>query len=83
MVSLRAYVRRALQLEPIPDDVAAGIPFQGPTRPAGSGGGKGRGGEGGGRGGGMGMGSGMAAGGIGLGVGAGTGLRLDRQEEGS
>lgn len=83
VVSLRDYVRVALQLDPIPADVAETIPFQGPTRPASSGGGKGRGGGGdaqrggggsGGRGGDGGnpMGGGMAMGGIGLGVGAGA-----------
>jgi uncharacterized membrane protein YgcG len=76
VVSLRDYVRRALQLEPIPTDVAASIPVQGPTRPAGSGGGKGRerggeGGRGGARGGAGGMGGGMAVGGIGVAAGAG------------
>jgi uncharacterized membrane protein YgcG len=80
VVSLRDYVRQALQLDPIPSDLAASIPFQGPTRPA-SGGGKGRGGggdegrgggSGRGGGGGLGMGGGMVAGGIGLGVGAGA-----------
>ncbi|UUL83724.1 hypothetical protein [Sphingomonas qomolangmaensis] len=82
VVSLRDYVRHALQLGPIPADVAASIPVQGPTRPAGSGGGKGRGGGdgergggGGGRGGGGGggggaaMGGGMAVGGMGIGAG--------------
>ena len=81
VVALRDYVRRALQLDPIPEDLAATIPFQGPTRPASSGGGKGRsgggdgarGGGGGRGGGGMGMGGGMAVGGIGLGIGAGAG----------
>lgn len=76
VVSLRDHVRRALQLEQIPPDVAASIPVQGPTRPAGSGGSKGRerGGEGGrrgGSGGAMGMGGGMAVGGIGVAAGAG------------
>lgn len=78
VVALRDYVRHALQLEPIPADVAAAIPVQGPTRPASASGGKsGRGGGdsgrggGGGRGGGMGMGGGMAMGGIGVGAGAG------------
>ncbi len=75
VVSLRDYVRHALQLEPIPPDVAGSIPVQGPTRPAGSGGGKGkeRGGEEGrgGRGGGIGMGGGMAMGGVGVAAGAG------------
>jgi len=72
VVSLRDFVRHALDLAPIPADLA--IPVQGPTRPAGSGGG-GRGGErgragGGGGGGGGGMGGG-AGGGVGMGVGAG------------
>ena len=77
VVALRDYVRLALQLEPIPADLAASIPFQGPTRPASSGGGRGKGGGGeggrggGGRGGGgMGMGGGMAVGGLGIGAGA-------------
>lgn len=77
VVALRDFIRDALDLDPIPADLA--IPMQGPTRPGG--GGKGRGGSddaraGGGRGGGaggggMGMGMGMGAGvggGIGLGV---------------
>jgi uncharacterized membrane protein YgcG len=76
VVALRDYVRHALQLEPIPADVAASIPVQGPTRPASSASGRGGGGEagrGGGRGGGggMGMGGGMAIGGLGIGAGAG------------
>lgn len=66
VVSLRAFIRAALDLDPIPADVA--IPVQGPSRPSGSGGrGKGEA-RGGGRGGGggMGMGGGM---GVGLGIG--------------
>lgn len=56
VVSLRAFVRKALDLDPIPADLS--IPFQGPTRPSTSGGrgergkGEGRGGGGGGMGGG-------------------------------
>ncbi|WP_368865266.1 hypothetical protein [Stenotrophomonas maltophilia] len=74
VVSLRDFVREALDLAPIPADLQ--IPRQGPTRPAGgSGGGKGRPeGEGKGGhvgGGGMGMGAGM--GGLGLGAGAALG----------
>lgn len=76
VVSLRRFIREALDLDPIPPDLE--IPMQGPTRPSGSGG-RGRGGErgresarqggGGGRsGGGMGMGGGMA---VGLGLGSG------------
>ena len=75
VVSLRDYIRHALQLDPIPEDVAALIPVQGPTRPASSGGGKARGGDGegarGGRGGGGaggGSGGGMAMGGAGVGM---------------
>ncbi len=92
VISLRAYVREVLDLDPIPPGVV--IPNQGPTRPSGSGGrgggqgggqGGGRGeGGGGGRGGGgqggMGMGGGMAMGGIGLGsagLGAGLGAGAD------
>ena len=41
VVSLRAYVRDALDLDPIPADLA--IPNQGPARPSGSGGGRGGG----------------------------------------
>lgn len=70
VVSLRDFIRHALDLAPIPSDLA--IPQQGPTRPAG-GAGKGgkddaKGGKGGGgggmgaMGGGMGMGAGMAVG---------------------
>ncbi|CAL1690707.1 hypothetical protein MMB232_00841 [Brevundimonas subvibrioides] len=74
VVSLRDFIRKALDLEPIPAGLA--IPRQGPTRPSGAGGrgggGEGRGGGGGGGngGGGGGMGSGMGGGGMGGGVGA-------------
>lgn len=68
VVSLRNFIREALDLEPVPAGLA--IPPQGPTRPSGSGaGGRGRG-EGGGRGGGAG---GMSAGGSGMGMGMGLG----------
>lgn len=76
VVSLRAFIREALDLDPIPADLA--IPAQGPTRPSGASG-RGKGGDDGGRGagrgggagaGGMGMGAG-AMGGLGVGVGAG------------
>jgi uncharacterized membrane protein YgcG len=69
VASLRAFIRKALDLTPIPED--AGIPAQGPTRP-GAGGGKGGGREGGGGRAGGGGGGGMAAG-MGLGAGAGVG----------
>jgi uncharacterized membrane protein YgcG len=79
VVSLRDYIRTALDLSPIPADLK--IPMQGPTRPSGSGGGRKGGqqggggrGEGGGGGGGGGMGGGMAGG---MGGGMGMGGRLD------
>lgn len=75
VVALRDFIRKALDLDPVPADVI--IPAQGPTRPAGSGGGKGggsgreAGGGGGARGGGGGMGGGMGmAGGLGVAGGA-------------
>ncbi|HCR34375.1 MAG TPA: hypothetical protein DIV57_13520 [Stenotrophomonas sp.] len=72
VVSLRDFVREALDLAPIPTDLR--IPPQGPTRPSGSGGASGKarndGDAKGGRGGG-GMGGGM--GGLGLGAGAALG----------
>jgi len=70
VVSLRDFIRKALDLEPIPAGLA--IPRQGPTRPSGAGGrgggggGEGRGGGGSGGGGGMG-GAGMGMGGMGAG----------------
>jgi uncharacterized membrane protein YgcG len=75
VISLRDFVREALDLAPVPADLE--IPRQGPTRPAGSGGGSGKGrNEGEGKGGrtGGGGGSGMGAGMGGLGVGAGAAL---------
>ena len=69
VVSLRDYVRRALDLDAIGADIA--IPLQGPTRPAAGGsGGRGKGGDGGNRaggGGGGGGGGGMGGGGTGMG----------------
>ena len=83
VVSLRAFIRDALDLDPIPDHIA--IPMQGPARPA-SGGSGGRGGSGGGQGGGgggrggggaggggMAMGMGMGGMGVGMGLGHGSG----------
>ncbi len=73
VASLRAFIREALDLGPIPADLA--IPMQGPTRPSGSGG-RDKGNSGkessrqGGGGDGMGMGGGM---GSGMGAGLGTG----------
>lgn len=78
VVELRDFIRKALDLDPVPADVV--IPAQGPTRPSGSGGkGSGRSNEargggaggGGGRGGGSSGGIGMAGG---LGVAGGAGL---------
>ena len=71
VVELRNFIRKALDLDPVPADVT--IPLQGPTRPSGSGG-KGSGSQrgessGGGRSGGMGGGMGMA-GGLGVAGGA-------------
>lgn len=64
VVSLRDFIRQALDLDPIPSDLA--IPMQGPGRPSGNGGGRGKGerdGKGGkGGGAGMGMGGGMGGG---------------------
>lgn len=77
VISLRDFVREALDLAPVPADLE--IPRQGPTRPAGSGGGSGKGrnegdAKGGRTGGGGGGGGGMGAGMGGLGVGAGAAL---------
>lgn len=80
VVSLRDFIRNALDLEPIPADLR--VPDQGPVRPGGTGGrtgpgaadraggGGGRGGGGGGGGAGMGLGMGMGAGAGGMAVGA-------------
>ena len=70
VVSLRAFIREALDLDPIPVDLA--MPLQGPARPTAAGGrGKADKAEGrqGGGGGGMGMGGGIS-GGLGLGSGS-------------
>lgn len=90
VVQLRDFIRKALDLDPVPTDVT--IPLQGPTRPVSSGGkgGAGRGGSeergGGGRGGGAGGGMGMA-GGMGLAGGAslarGAGEQSDEGPDGS
>ena len=75
VASLRAFIRQALDLDPVPADVA--IPNQGPLRVvAGGGKGGGQGGAQGGRGGGgggAGGGAGMGAAGMGMGVAAGRG----------
>lgn len=69
VVSLRGFIREALDLDPIPADMA--IPMQGPARPAGSGG-RGRNERGGGSRGGGGGGGGMGGGGMGAGYGPGA-----------
>jgi uncharacterized membrane protein YgcG len=75
VVSLRDFIREALDLGPMPKDVA--IPLQGPTRTQGSGGARGRGeGGGGGKGGGGGGGGGGADAGGGGGMGMGLGLGI-------
>ncbi|MCR6670611.1 hypothetical protein [Devosia ginsengisoli] len=75
VVLLRDFIRKALDLDPIPADVT--IPSQGPTRPQSSGGSRGKG-EGGGAGGGGGGGGG-AGGGGGMGMGMGGGMRRDEE----
>ena len=67
-IALRDFIRQALDLDPVPDDVV--IPLQGPTRPGG-GGGKGGGGD---RGQGGGGGGAVADGGGGMGVAGGLGV---------
>lgn len=75
VVSLRDFIRKALDLEPVPPDVS--IPSQGPARHAGSASRGGRGDGGGKGGGGGGMGGGMGGGGGGMGMGLGPGGRAD------
>jgi len=83
VVSLRDFIRKVLDLEPVPTKLA--IPKQGPTRPGGGGGGKGKGDTGGGDragtkqdGKGAGAGGGSADGG-GMGLGPGGGLAQDAE----
>lgn len=86
VVSLRDFIRKVLDLEPVPTELA--IPKQGPTRPGGgSGGGKGKGGASGGDragtkqdGKGAGAGGGSAVGG-GLGLGLGGGLSQGAEDD--
>ena len=68
VVSLRDFVREALDLDPIPADVL--LPRQGPTRPSGGGGGA-KGGE---------RGGGQGGGGGGGGMGGGGGATADTDE---
>lgn len=81
VVSLRDFIREALDLDPVPADLE--LPRQGPTRPSGSGtkgGGakEGSGGGGGGGSGGMG-GGGMGGGGMGSGSGSDTATENEHQ----
>jgi uncharacterized membrane protein YgcG len=75
VVSLRAFIREALDLDPIPSDMA--IPMQGPTRPSGSAGSKAATGKNEGNGGGGGGGGGAMGGGGGGGMAAGVSLDDD------
>jgi uncharacterized membrane protein YgcG len=78
VVSLRTFIRDALDLPPVPADVV--IPSQGPTRPASGGGRTERGGSdrpGGGRAGGGGAGAAGGGAGMGLGLGMGAGRNVD------
>jgi uncharacterized membrane protein YgcG len=78
VVSLRDFIREALDLAPVPRDLA--IPMQGPTRPQASGRSRGEGGQGEGgrsRGGGGGGGGAAMGGGVGLGLVAGAGPDVD------
>jgi hypothetical protein len=80
VVSLRAFIREALDLDPIPADLT--IPLQGPARPTASGGrdkaDKAEGRQSGGGGGGMGMGGGVGGG---LGLGSGSHHEDDDEDE--
>ena len=78
VVSLRAFIREALDLDPIPADLA--IPMQGPTRPAGAGGGRGGTKDDGGKGGGGSKGGGGGIGGGGMGGDIGTGAEGPLQD---
>jgi uncharacterized membrane protein YgcG len=78
VVSLRDFIRKALDLDAIPADLT--IPLQGPKRPAASGGGRGKGEGSGGGGGGQGGGGGAGGGGAG-GGGGGMGMGAGRTED--
>jgi len=78
VISLRDFIRKVLDLEPVPSRLA--IPKQGPARvlaAKGKGDGGGKGGEGGGGGGKGGGGGGMGGGAAGAGLGLGGGLALN------
>ena len=72
VVSLRDFIREALDLDPVPSDLA--LPSQGPARPGAGGGRKEGGGGGKSGGGGGGMGGGGMGGGMGMGMGMGAGM---------
>lgn len=76
VVSLRSFIRKALDLDPIPAEVQ--IPRQGPTRQQGGGG---KGGKGDGERGGGAKGEGGGGGGMGAGMGLGMGVGLGRASE--
>lgn len=79
VISLRGFIRNALDLDPMPGDVV--IPLQGPTRTQGGGAGRGKGeGAGGGGKGGGGNAGGNADGGAGMGMGMGMGAGLGRRD---
>lgn len=84
VTSLRAFIREALDLEPIPDSLR--VPNQGPTRPGGTAGGARKGGaeSGASNKGGGGGGAGMGAAGMGgLGMGAGLGAGVHHGDDGT
>ena len=79
VVSLRDFIRHALDLDPVPADLQ--LPRQGPTRPSSSGGKGGGAKEGAGGGGGGGGGGGLGGGGLGGGMGAGSGDASDPDDD--
>jgi len=82
VTSLRAFIREALDLEPIPDSLR--VPNQGPTRPGGARKGGAESGASSKGGGGGGGGTGMGAAGMGgLGMGAGLGVGVHHGDDGT
>lgn len=82
VTSLRAFLREALDLEPIPDSLR--VPNQGPTRPGGTAGGARKGGAESGASSKGGGGAGMGAAGMGgLGMGAGLGAGVHHGDDGT
>ncbi|AEF89836.1 hypothetical protein DelCs14_2824 [Delftia sp. Cs1-4] len=82
VTSLRAFIREALDLEPIPDSLR--VPNQGPTRPGGTAGGARKGGAESGASSKGGGGAGMGAAGMGgLGMGAGLGVGVHHGDDGT